>query len=87
LPTPGRCFPPDAVYEEVYKLSPYSAETAPIVTHAEDRVWSDQHGSQATLKMKKIGSRFRKGLTASVIFAVDPSATPALIGATRSIAR
>lgn len=78
----GQMFPPDAVYEEVYKLSPYSTETATIVTHAEDRVWTDQHGSEAPLKIKKIGNRLSKGLTASVTLAVNTSATPALIGAT-----
>jgi protocatechuate 3,4-dioxygenase beta subunit len=78
----GQMFPPDAVYQEVYKLSPYNAETATIVTHAEDRVWSDQHGSEAPLKIKKIGNRLSKGLTASVTLAVNRSATPALIGAT-----
>jgi hypothetical protein len=75
-------FPPDAVYDEVYKLSPYSAETATIVTHAEDRVWTDQHGSEARLKLTKLGHRLSKGLTAGVTLAVNPSATPALIGAT-----
>ncbi len=30
----------DAVNAEVYKLSPYNAETAAVVTHAEDRVWT-----------------------------------------------
>jgi hypothetical protein len=80
----GQMFPPDAVYGEVYRLSPYNAETATIVTHAEDRVWTDQHGSEAPLKIKKIGNRLSKGLTASVTLAVNPSATPALIGATSS---
>jgi protocatechuate 3,4-dioxygenase beta subunit len=78
----GQMFPPDAVSEEVYKRSPYNTETATIVTHAEDRIWTEQHGSEALLKIKKIGNRLTKGLTASVTFAVNPSATPALIGAT-----
>jgi hypothetical protein len=78
----GQMFPPDAVDEEVYKLSPYTAETATVVTHAEDHVWTDQHGSEAVLKIKKTGHRLSKGLTASVTLAVNPRATPALIGAT-----
>jgi protocatechuate 3,4-dioxygenase beta subunit len=78
----GQMFPSDAVDKEVYKLSPYSAETASIVTHSEDRVWTDQHGSEARLKVKKIGNRLSKGLAASVTLAVNPSATPALIGTT-----
>ena len=39
-------------------------------------------GSEAVLKVKKIGNRLSKGLTASVTLAVNPTATPALIGAT-----
>lgn len=78
----GQIFPSDVVSEQVYKLSPYNAETATVVTHAEDRVWADQHGSEAPLKITKIGNRLSKGLTASVTLAVSPSATPALIGAT-----
>jgi protocatechuate 3,4-dioxygenase beta subunit len=78
----GQLFPPDAVYAEVYELSPYNAETATIVTHAEDRVWTQQHGYEFQLKVKKVGSALSKGLTASVTLAVNPHATPALIGAT-----
>lgn len=78
----GQMFPPDAVDAEVYKLSPYNAETAAIVTHAEDRVWTQQHGYESQLTIKQLGSRLTKGLVASVALAVNPKATPALIGAT-----
>ncbi len=78
----GQMFPPDAVNSEVYALAPYSTETATVVTHAEDRVWTEQHGSEALLTISKLGNRLTKGLAASLTMAVNPSATPALIGAT-----
>jgi len=78
----GQMFPPDAVYTEVYQLAPYNAETATIVDHAQDRVWTQQHGSEAQLRIRKLGNRLTKGLVASVALAVNPRATPALIGAT-----
>jgi protocatechuate 3,4-dioxygenase beta subunit len=78
----GQTFPPDAVNAEVYKLSPYDTETASVVTHAEDRVWSEQHGYESELKITKLGHRLTKGLAGSVTMAVNPHATPALIGAT-----
>lgn len=78
----GQMFPPDAVNAEVYDLSPYDTETATVVTHAEDRVWTDQHGYESALKVTKLGHRLTKGLAGSVTMAVDPHATPALIGAT-----
>lgn len=78
----GQMFPPDAVNAAVYKLSPYNTETATVVTHAEDRVWTQQHGGEAELTIRKRGHRLSKGLAAAVTLAVNPSATPALIGAT-----
>jgi hypothetical protein len=66
----------------VYKLAPCNTETVAVVTHAEDRVWTEQHGSEAQLKLAKVGHRLAKGLTASVTLAVNPRAVPALIGAT-----
>jgi protocatechuate 3,4-dioxygenase beta subunit len=78
----GQMFPPDAVYAEVYKLSAYTADTTTVVTHAEDRVWTEQHGAEALLTVNPLGSRLSKGLAASVTMAVNPKATPALIGAT-----
>jgi protocatechuate 3,4-dioxygenase beta subunit len=76
----GQLFPSDAVNAEVYKLAPYNTETVAVVTHAEDRVWTQQHGPESQLKLTKRGNRLSKGLTASVALAVDPRATPAAIG-------
>jgi protocatechuate 3,4-dioxygenase beta subunit len=78
----GQMFPPEAVYREVFKLAPYDAETAAIVSHAEDRVWTQQHGYEGLMKFTQAGHKLSKGLIGSVTMAVNPSATPALIGAT-----
>jgi protocatechuate 3,4-dioxygenase beta subunit len=75
----GQMFPPDAVNTEVYKLSPYDTETATIVTHAEDRVWTTQHGSESQIRVTKLGNRLTKGLAGHITLAVNPSATPAII--------
>jgi protocatechuate 3,4-dioxygenase beta subunit len=76
----GQMFPSDAVNAEVYRLAPYNSESAAVVTHSQDRVWTQQHGSEALLKITKRGHRLAKGLVGSVTLAVDPNATPALIG-------
>jgi protocatechuate 3,4-dioxygenase beta subunit len=77
----GQLFPSDAVNAEVYKLAPYETETAAVVTHAEDRVWTQQHGSESQLKLAKVGNRLSKGLTATIALAVNPHAVPAAVGA------
>jgi protocatechuate 3,4-dioxygenase beta subunit len=82
----GQMFPPDAVNAAVYKLSPYNEEIATVVTHSEDRVWTQQDGYEGLLTVNKLGHRLQKGLEASVTLAVDPSATPAPIGATSTAA-
>jgi protocatechuate 3,4-dioxygenase beta subunit len=76
----GQIFPSDAVNAEVYELSPYSAETTAIVPHSSDMVWTGQHGSGSRLKVSKAGHRLSKGLIASVVLGVNPSATPAAVG-------
>ncbi len=76
----GQMFAPEAVYNEVYRLSPYRTEAAAVVSHAQDRVWTQQHGSEAVLRIEKAGHRLSRGLIASVTLAVNPRATQALIG-------
>jgi protocatechuate 3,4-dioxygenase beta subunit len=76
----GQMFPSQAVYTEVYALAPYNAETATIVTHAEDRVWTTQDGAEALMKIVKLGSRLNKGPKATVTLGVNPQATPAVVG-------
>jgi len=77
----GQLFPSDAVNAEVYQLAPYNTETVAVVTHAEDRVWTQQHGSESQLKLAQVGNRLSKGLTARIALAVNPRAVPAAVGA------
>jgi len=77
----GQMFPPDAMNAEVYKLSLYTGDTAAIVTHASDMVWTGQHGSESQLKISMAGSRLKKGLIGTIVLAANPSATPVLVGA------
>jgi protocatechuate 3,4-dioxygenase beta subunit len=76
----GQMFPSDAVNTEVYKLSPYTDDTIAIVTHAEDRVWTQQHGPESQITIKKVGNRLAKGLTGTITLAVNPKAVPAAVG-------
>lgn len=76
----GQVFPPDAVNAEVFKLSPYAKDTAAITTHAEDRVWTQQHGPEAQIAIRKAGNRLTKGLTGTVTLAVNPKVVPAAVG-------
>jgi protocatechuate 3,4-dioxygenase beta subunit len=78
----GQIFPTQAAYTEVYATAPYNTETATVVTHAEDRVWTEQHGSTQQLKIKLAGGALSRGLIGTVVMGVDPRASPALIGAT-----
>ena len=73
-------FPPDAVNATVYQLSPYRGETAAVITHASDSVWSGQHGSESRLKITMAGSRLRKGLIGTIVLGVNPKAVPAAVG-------
>ncbi len=76
----GQMLPPDAVNNEVYALSPYDRETATVVTHAEDRVWTEQHGSESQLKITMAGRRLGKGLIGTITLGVNPKLTPAAVG-------
>jgi protocatechuate 3,4-dioxygenase beta subunit len=73
----GQMFPPDAVNAEVFQLSPYTQDTATIITHSEDRVWTQQHGSEAQITIKQFGSRLAKGLTGTITLGVNPKIVPA----------
>jgi protocatechuate 3,4-dioxygenase beta subunit len=71
----GQMFPTDAVNASVYALAPYRSETAAVVSHAQDRVWTEQHGAEAQLAIHKVGHRLSRGLVGRVTLAVNPSAT------------
>jgi protocatechuate 3,4-dioxygenase beta subunit len=76
----GQMFPPDAVNTEVYQLDPYTDDTVAVVTHAEDRVWTQQHGPDSQLKITRVGNRLSKGLIGTVTLAVNPKVVPAAVG-------
>jgi protocatechuate 3,4-dioxygenase beta subunit len=73
----GQMFPPDAVNAEVFQLSPYTNDNATIITHAEDRVWTEQHGPESQINIAKIGNRLTKGLTGTITLGVNPKIVPA----------
>jgi protocatechuate 3,4-dioxygenase beta subunit len=76
----GQMFPPDAVNTEVYRVAPYTHDTIAIVTHAEDRVWTQQHGPDSQLRITRVGNRLSGGLIASVTLAANPRIVPAAVG-------
>jgi len=75
----GQLFPPDVVNAEVYKLAPYREETVAIVTHAEDRVWTQEHGTESQLKITRVGNRLANGLIGTITLAVNPQIVPAAV--------
>jgi protocatechuate 3,4-dioxygenase beta subunit len=75
----GQLFPPDAVNAEVYALAPYTQDKATVVTHAQDRVYTQQDGAAAQLKITRVGSRLTKGLIATATLAVNPKIVPAAV--------
>ena len=78
----GQFFLPEDITEQIAKLEPYVKHTnVHRITHEEDHVFGDQHGSEsmATLKRLQNGSN-EGGFLAMATFAVDVDATPALVG-------
>jgi protocatechuate 3,4-dioxygenase beta subunit len=73
----GQMFPPDAVNAEVFQLSAYTTDNAAIITHAEDRVWTEQHGPESQIKVATIGNQLAKGLTGTITLGVNPKIVPA----------
>lgn len=76
----GQMFPPDAVNADVFKLSPYTQDTAAIVTHAEDGVWTEQHGPESQITISKVGNRVTNGVIGTITLAVNPKVVPAAVG-------
>jgi protocatechuate 3,4-dioxygenase beta subunit len=76
----GQLFPSDATNAEVYTLSQYRGDTAAVVTHAQDMVWTAQHGSESQIRITKAGSRLGNGLVGAIVLAVNPNAVPAAVG-------
>lgn len=74
----GQVFFPEDVAIDLMKHEPYTLHAIHRTTQKEDGIFNGQHGdrSVATLRFVDAG-RPEGGLTAELIVAVDPSATPA----------
>ena len=74
----GQVFFPEEVAADLMKREPYANHKIHRTTTAEDGIYTDQHGDTqvATLKFLKPGNP-QSGMTANLIVAVDPTATPA----------
>jgi protocatechuate 3,4-dioxygenase beta subunit len=70
----------DAITSMVYKLAPYTSDTASRVLNPEDRVYSEQGGSRIVLKLTRLGATVASGYLATITLALDPTATPAPVG-------
>ena len=79
----GQIFLPEEVTERIAKLSPY-AENSRVhrTTQAEDHVFQEQHGAEQIAGLERLMKHGRDsdGFLASIALAVDPDATPALVG-------
>ena len=78
----GQLFFPEDLTESVAKLSPY-AKRLDIhrTTQEEDHVFNDQNGAACMMKLERItAGSDAAGFTATVALAVNPEATPALVG-------
>lgn len=72
----GQLFFSDAISTEVYKLGPYTSDTAARVLHAADQVWTQQDGAKSVVELTKSGAGFKGTIT----LGVNPAATPAPVG-------
>jgi protocatechuate 3,4-dioxygenase beta subunit len=77
----GQLFFNDATSTSVFKLAPYAKDSAGRVLNSADRVYMQQGGSKCEVKLKQRGATLAKGFTGTVALAVDPSSTPAAVGA------
>lgn len=77
----GQMFFDDAISTSVYRLDPYSGDTATRVLNSADRVYAQQGGARSELKLhRRAGKLAKAGFSGSIALAVDPSATPAAVG-------
>jgi protocatechuate 3,4-dioxygenase beta subunit len=71
----------DAVSSQVFKLAPYTSDTAARVLNTDDHVYTTQGGSKVLVKLSKLGVTVSKGYSGAITLIVDPASTPAGIGA------
>jgi protocatechuate 3,4-dioxygenase beta subunit len=70
----------DAISSQVFKLPPYTSDTAARVLNSADHVYTTQGGSKVLLKLRKLGATVSKGYVGALTLVVDPAATPAGVG-------
>ena len=70
----------DAITTQVYKLAPYSSNTAARTLNTADRVYTEQGGAKSLLELKKLGSSVSEGYLGTITLVVDPAATPSPVG-------
>jgi protocatechuate 3,4-dioxygenase beta subunit len=69
----------ESVNDAVYELSPYQESTVARVPNSQDRIFSQQGGKYS---MPKLSGTAAAGIKATIALGVDPSSTPAAVGAT-----
>jgi len=77
----GQFFFPEDLTERIARMEPY-AKRLEIrrTTQEEDGPFNSQHGAQCLLNMEKLGKSEADGFRATITLAIDPPATPALVG-------
>jgi protocatechuate 3,4-dioxygenase beta subunit len=70
----------DAISGKVFKLAPYTSDTAARVLNTADHVYAAQGGSKILLKLSKLGATVSKGYAGAITLVVDPAATPVGVG-------
>jgi protocatechuate 3,4-dioxygenase beta subunit len=70
----GQLFLPEAISTAVYRRAPYTSDPNQRTPRASDRVYTQQHGASAVLKVTRLGSLAGKGVRGTVTLGVDPAA-------------
>jgi hypothetical protein len=74
-------FPPEETSVAMAKLAPYASNSVRRVPLTQDFVYRGQNGSGSIMTVTPLdGADPSKGVVASLVIGVDPSATPAGIG-------
>jgi protocatechuate 3,4-dioxygenase beta subunit len=73
----------DAISSQVYKLAPYTSDTAARVLNSADSIYTRQGGSRVLLELHKLGAAVSQGYVGAITLVVDPASTPAGVGVGR----
>jgi len=78
----GQVFLPEDLTEQIAKLEPYAKHSnVHRTTQSEDHVFTSQHGSGSIASMTRLRNGSNEdGFLATVTVAIDPEATPQLVG-------